>query len=177
MQTARKDQELRRVNWPVFFPTGDARCSAVLRVDPRVCQAQAIMRQDIHRKLDVSELAVCVGLSASWLSHLFKTRIGLTPARYLKSLRVEKAREILETSALSVKEVTALVGLVHVSRFIQDFKNRYQVTPARYRLQRWQENLDAGERRQQNLDTNSGIRISIALALHKSHDKHGVYNS
>ena len=46
---------------------------------------------------------------------------------------MEQARELLETSYLSVKEVMARVGVADESHFVRDFKKAYGRTPARYR--------------------------------------------
>jgi len=51
----------------------------------------------------------------------------------LKVARLAKAKNLLETSNLSVKEVAALVGLDHVGRFSHDFRKAYGLTPSQHR--------------------------------------------
>lgn len=46
---------------------------------------------------------------------------------------MERARYLLETSFLSVKEITHTVGLNDESHFVRDFKKAYGTPPARYR--------------------------------------------
>ncbi|HEX9919470.1 MAG TPA: helix-turn-helix domain-containing protein, partial [Pyrinomonadaceae bacterium] len=65
--------------------------------------------------------------------HLFKAETGSSPARYLKALRLERARELLETTFLSVKEIRALVGFNDDSHFARDFRATYGLTPQQYR--------------------------------------------
>jgi len=78
------------------------------------------------------DLATGMQISVSPLSHLFSTQTGVSPKRYLKSIRLRRAGELLEGSSLSVKEVAARVGL-DVSRFIKEFRETYGVTPAQHR--------------------------------------------
>jgi two-component system response regulator YesN len=69
------------------------------------------------------------------LSTLFKTETGATAMQYLKALRMEKARELLDTTYLSVKEVAVQVGLNDTSHFVRDFKKAFGQTPTQYRNQ------------------------------------------
>lgn len=47
---------------------------------------------------------------------------------------MERAKHLLETSFLSVKEITHNVGLKDESHFVRDFKAVYGVPPTRYRM-------------------------------------------
>jgi Helix-turn-helix domain len=59
----------------------------------------------------------------------------MSPIRYLKQLRMEKAKHLLETSFLSVKEITFRVGINDDSHFVRDFKKAYGKAPTQYRAQ------------------------------------------
>lgn len=106
-------------------------------MDERVRRVIALMRTNLHRDLPLSEIRMSVQLSSSHLRQLFKGDTGMSLARYLKKLRLERATELLETTFLSIKEVAAKVGLRSVNHFVTDFKTAYGVTPtqfaARYR--------------------------------------------
>jgi len=93
---------------------------------------ETLMRRDLHRPLRLGEFAADMQISISRLSHLFHTQTGVSPRHYLKSARLRQAREFLEESSLSVKEVAARVGL-DSSRFIKEFRETYGVTPAQHR--------------------------------------------
>lgn len=88
---------------------------------------------DLCREMTIAELARRVNLSLSRLRHLFKTEMGMSPAQYLKALRLQRAKDLLETTFLSVKQIMSHVGVSDKSRFAQDFKRAYGLTPARYR--------------------------------------------
>lgn len=74
-----------------------------------------------------------VGLSASRFCSLFKEHTGIPLGKYLKLLRLETARTLLETGYPTIQEVMDHVGIYDPSHFIRDFKATYGVTPAKYR--------------------------------------------
>jgi len=59
----------------------------------------------------------------------------MPPIRYLRQLRMERAKDLLESSFLSVKEIAFRVGLNDESHFVRDFKSTYGYSPALYRSQ------------------------------------------
>lgn len=101
-------------------------------MDPRVRQAIDLLSEDLSRDFDFKALAASVNLSPSRLRHLFKDETGLTPAQYLKHLRLKRAKELLEGSFLRLKEVMPLVGINDESHFVRDFKKAHGLPPRRY---------------------------------------------
>jgi AraC-like DNA-binding protein len=102
-------------------------------MDHRVKKVIALMKEYFHRGWPADRWARFVNLSPSRLHQLFKDETGLPPARYLRLLRMEQAKELLESTYLSVKEVMARVGLADESHFVRDFKRSYGCSPAKYR--------------------------------------------
>ncbi len=102
-------------------------------MDRRVEAARQLMDSNLKYSPTLSELANSVNLSASRLSHLFKTETGVSVGRYLKCARMESARHLLETSFLSVKQVMVCVGINDISHFARCFKDTYGLTPTEYR--------------------------------------------
>ena len=93
------------------------------------------MREDVRGELSLSEFAQSVNLSVWRLCHIFKSDVGMPPIRYLRLLRMERAKALLESSFLSVKEIAFRVGLNDESHFVRDFKSTYGFSPALYRSQ------------------------------------------
>ncbi len=91
------------------------------------------MRADVRGELCLSEFAQSVNLSVWRLCHIFKSDVGMPPMRYLRLLRMERAKDLLESSFLSVKEIAYRVGLNDESHFVRDFKSTYGSSPALYR--------------------------------------------
>jgi len=94
------------------------------------------MKNNLARKLTLDEIGKSVGLSRSHVCYLFKAEYDISPGQYLKILRMEKAREMLDNSFLNIKEIMAKVGIQDQSHFTRDFKRLYSVTPSEYREHR-----------------------------------------
>jgi AraC-like DNA-binding protein len=93
------------------------------------------MKANLHRRILVTELAEIASLSQSQLSRVFNLQTGFSPGDYLIRLRMEKARELLVTSFLSIKQVMATVGYDTGSRanFVGQFKRHFDLPPSEYR--------------------------------------------
>jgi transcriptional regulator GlxA family with amidase domain len=102
-------------------------------LDKRVEKIIEMMREDVRGELSLSEFAQSVNLSVWRLCHIFKSDVGMPPIRYLRLLRMERAKDLLESSFLSVKEIAYQVGLNDESHFVRDFKSTYGFSPALYR--------------------------------------------
>jgi transcriptional regulator GlxA family with amidase domain len=102
-------------------------------MEQRVLLVISLMRGDLHRKLSLEKLARQVGLSTSRLRHLFKSETGMSPTQYYKALRMQEAKELIETTFLSMKEIRSRVGIKDKDQFARDFKKFYGLTPAQYR--------------------------------------------
>jgi AraC-like DNA-binding protein len=92
---------------------------AKIESDPSLCQ------------LDL--LAAMVNLSPSRLRHLFKQEVGVTPGKYLKQERLNKAELLLRTTFLSIKEIINVLGLPSNTHFVRDFRRIHKMTPTAYR--------------------------------------------
>ena len=102
-------------------------------MDKRVEKIIQMMREDVRGELSLTEFAQSVNLSVWRLCHIFKSDVGMPPIRYLRLLRMERAKGLLESSFLSVKEIAFQVGLNDESHFVRDFKSTYGYSPALYR--------------------------------------------
>jgi len=104
-------------------------------LDKRVEKIIQMMREDVRGELSLGEFAQSVNLSVWRLCHIFKSDVGMPPIRYLRQLRMQRAKDLLESSFLSVKEIAFQVGLNDESHFVRDFKSTYGYSPALYRSQ------------------------------------------
>jgi transcriptional regulator GlxA family with amidase domain len=107
-----------------------------ITMDKRVERVIALMKADLHQGLDIGYMAQTVNLSPNRFSHLFKEETGVSPIRYLRTLRMASAATLLSSSYMSIKEVMARVGFRDVSHFVRDFKRIYGATPTQYRLRK-----------------------------------------
>lgn len=102
-------------------------------MDRRVQRVIQMIEDDIRRDFTLAEMADAVNLSPSHFYHLFKSETGMAPKRYVKLLRMSRAKELLETTFMSVKEIVTLIGVHDGSHFVRDFKRHYNLTPTQYR--------------------------------------------
>lgn len=87
----------------------------------------------ISEPLDVARLAAAVNLSASRFAHLFREEAGTSPMRYVRDRRMEHARQLLERTFLSVKQVMTSVGCSDPSHFARDFRRYHGMGPREWR--------------------------------------------
>lgn len=85
--------------------------------------------------IPVADLAALVGLSPSHLSALFRQATGSGPAAFHTSLRMGRARALLDTSSLTVAEVAAAVGYADPLYFSRQFRRVHDLSPTAYRAQ------------------------------------------
>lgn len=78
-------------------------------------------------------IARLLNLSISRFRHLFKKETGISVGRFQKQLQLTRAKELLRTSDLSVKEITAIIGIGDVSHFSRDYKALHKQTPSQTR--------------------------------------------
>ena len=105
-------------------------------MDPRIQIAISIMKKGLDRSASFHEAAALVNLSSSRLRHKFSLELGVSPAQYLRMLRMEKTKELLETTWLTVLQIALEVGLQDRSHFEREFKKYYSLTPSQYRASR-----------------------------------------
>jgi len=101
--------------------------------EPRAQTVINFMSSNVHRRVPLSELGSVVNLSASHFSRIFKSETGVSPGEYLIRLRMEKARHLLATSFLSIKEIMAQVSYGNRKDFVGHFKRYFDLTPSEYR--------------------------------------------
>ena len=88
---------------------------------------------NIDREICREDIAKSVYLNPDYLSRIFKKKEGTSIIDYLIRCRMDKARQLLEESDLTVSEVASSVGYSNFSHFSKLFKKRVGVNPDAYR--------------------------------------------
>ena len=102
--------------------------------DGRVRLVLQKMHLDIDSPLSIGALAESVRLSPSRLSHLFRSELEMSPAQYLKRIRIFVAGNMLRKTRLSQKEILAATGITDRSHFTRHFKRIYGESPSQFRV-------------------------------------------
>ncbi|NLG26145.1 MAG: helix-turn-helix domain-containing protein, partial [Clostridiales bacterium] len=95
-----------------------------------------IERDYADPNLTVDALADGVGLSANYLSRMFKAACGRSLHSHLTERRLEQAARLLEADDAPVSQLCEMVGITNANYFFTIFKKRYGVTPSEYRRAR-----------------------------------------
>ncbi len=101
--------------------------------DAAVAALQLWMDQHHAVPVTTAELAARAAMSARNLHRRFTLATGLAPLVYLHRLRVEAAKRLLETSNLSVEQITDRVGYQDPRAFSRLFRKHSGLGPASYR--------------------------------------------
>ncbi|SIN68653.1 helix-turn-helix domain-containing protein [Halodesulfovibrio marinisediminis] len=103
--------------------------------DKRVAKAIEYFHVHLDVPILLEELAAMLGCTSYHLIRLFRLQKGMTPYAYLTQLRLEKARNLID-SGVSFSDVATQVGLSDQSHLTRQFKKRYGLTPGQYKKQR-----------------------------------------
>ena len=94
------------------------------------------MRAHLAADIALGDLVAVSGLSRAQFFRAFQQSTGLSPHRYLLMLRLERARALLNATALTVSEVAGAIGMREGPNFTARFRQRFGVAPKVYRLSR-----------------------------------------
>ncbi|MES3021410.1 MAG: helix-turn-helix domain-containing protein [Pseudomonadota bacterium] len=96
-------------------------------------RARRWLNQHMDQEWDMGQLAEYCNTSPRTLLRRFQKAVGLSPVQYTQQLRVERAKGLLESTMLSLEDITERCGYANVSTFSTVFKRWAQVTPREYR--------------------------------------------
>jgi len=102
-------------------------------MDPRIADVIRRMEDSLDAAPRVPSLAALARLSPSRFAHLFRQETGMPPGRYLHTMRMQRARVLLERTFLNVREVMVRVGFRDPSHFARDFRRFHGVAPSALR--------------------------------------------
>jgi AraC-like DNA-binding protein len=112
-------------------------------VRERAEEVRAFLEANFARDLDIDEVARAASLSPFYLTRIFKARYGVPPYRYLISVRIHRASELLRDSSFTVTQICHRSGFNSLSHFITTFRRHTGMSPSQYRrMVDWEQ--DAG---------------------------------
>lgn len=99
--------------------------------NPVLVATVALMNQHIEDPLSMDELANAAGYSRRHLERLFRDAIGKTPGDFYRGLRLDRGRNLLSTTNLTLAEVSIACGFSTVSHFSKSFRVRFGTAPTK----------------------------------------------
>jgi len=100
---------------------------------PKLSQVIQMMEANIEEPISPSILAKDVGMSTRQLERLFRRYLNRSPKRYYMELRLQKARNLLMQTDMSVINVALACGFASPSHFSKCYRAHYDTTPYRER--------------------------------------------
>jgi AraC family transcriptional regulator, glycine betaine-responsive activator len=100
---------------------------------PKLAQVIQMMEAAIEEPVSPAELADDVGMSTRQLERLFRRYLNRSPKRYYMELRLQKARNLLMQTDMSVINVALACGFASPSHFSKCYRAQYNTTPYRER--------------------------------------------
>lgn len=101
--------------------------------DQQILQVQNWLDEHFGEALLIDELAAQFGFGVRNFKRRFKDATGYTPIAYLQTLRLEQAKQLLETTQMSLDSITFKVGYEDSNSFRRLFLNRVGLLPTAYR--------------------------------------------
>jgi AraC-like DNA-binding protein len=109
--------------------------SDVIPVYIHLLRAKDLIDRDYAEPLDVPALARAAHASTAHFSRSFKRAFGETPHQYLLRRRIERAKELLRGTDMSVTEVSLEVGFQSLGSFSTAFRELVGAPPSEYARQ------------------------------------------
>jgi transcriptional regulator GlxA family with amidase domain len=95
----------------------------------KIALACDILRKEMAEPPGARELARRVNLNHNQLVQGFKEVSGLSPFEYLRTIRLEKARDLISSHECNVTEAAFTVGYSSLSHFIKSFRDEFGINP------------------------------------------------
>ncbi|QBG46857.1 AraC family transcriptional regulator [Verrucomicrobia bacterium S94] len=105
----------------------------VYAVDVRIAEAMKYFQDNIHKSIDLEQVAGRVGLSKGAFIRLFKKETGLTPYAWLMDSRIAWACDLLTRNTIPIDLIAEYTGFNDRFHFSKAFKKRIGLAPAAYR--------------------------------------------
>jgi transcriptional regulator GlxA family with amidase domain len=98
-------------------------------LQPKLTEAVSLMEANIEEPLSTDDIANLVGISRRQLERLFKQYLGSLPSRYYLELRLQRARQLLQSTNNSIVQVGLMCGFSSGSHFSTAFGALFGNTP------------------------------------------------
>jgi AraC-like DNA-binding protein len=106
--------------------------TSITREDTKLITAMRFIEGNAGRSLSVADIASEVAMSPSHFAHRFRTCFGVSPMRYRKQVRLEKARLLLLNETATVSMAASGAGYASDAHFTRDFKQLFGLSPRAY---------------------------------------------
>ncbi|WP_406873630.1 GlxA family transcriptional regulator [Aminobacter sp. P9b] len=92
-----------------------------------------LMERNTEDPLSLGEIASQLRLSRRQIERLFETHLSTTPRRHYATIKLQKARQLLELTDMPVTDVAIACGFISPSYFSKSFKDHFDILPSALR--------------------------------------------
>jgi AraC family transcriptional regulator len=89
--------------------------------------------EKLDDNLSLSDLADIAGMNLFYFARLFKQSTGMSPYRYVLDQRIQRAKQLLRNSPITIHEASVRTGFVDQAHFTKVFRRLAGLTPTQYR--------------------------------------------
>lgn len=110
--------------------------SAIYTPESRVLKikdAQCYIIENYNKDIRIAELSALSGITEAHFRRLFKEIYGMSPVKYINSLKVNQAKGLMENSNLSISQIAEQVGCSDVYYFSRMFKKHTGLSPLEFK--------------------------------------------
>lgn len=102
-----------------------------LKYSPHIRKCMAYINKNLHKKINVKDIAEECGLSEDYISHLFKKEVGENLSSFILKQKLDLSKTLLFEGFDSSK-IYCTLGFCSQSHFISSFKKEYGITPGEF---------------------------------------------
>lgn len=95
-------------------------------------QAKTILESNLQNPPSIAELAHLLGINETYLKTHFKAEFASTVYGFVKSRRIQRAKELLREGKMNISEIAWEVGYKHPTHFTAAFKKETGVSPKEF---------------------------------------------
>ena len=101
--------------------------------DAEVNRLLDYLRENLDKQYSIADLADQLFMSRRTFTRHFNNATGMSFGKWLVSTRLQRSLELLESTRLSVEQVSEMVGFQTATSFRQHFNQRFHVSPSAWR--------------------------------------------
>ena len=98
-------------------------------------QMESYIRDNCYKKITIQDISEKFYVAPTVCSHILKEKLGKSFNEYLSEIRIEKAKELLKDTSLSIESISEEIGYANPKYFFKIFKKIVLCTPLEFRKQ------------------------------------------
>lgn len=103
------------------------------KISPRIQKTCDYIGVNLDKKIDIGQLAKMAGYTDYYYSDKFRQEVGKSVRKYIMECKMEKAKELLLQTTMTIQEISELLGYANQSYFGEIFRKQSGISPSAFR--------------------------------------------